>query len=186
MKCLVAIVLVLWTVSLSRADVVFTDDTVITEADNLSHVHVYDGASGSTSVTMTGGTIEGLVLHDTSSFEQTGGFVAVPHAAGGSTLTILDGSAAAITVDDQATAAIHGGEIHFFAEAGGAAVLSITGGLFEADLFARPGDDQPLQNLSQGWAHEIDQGVINVYGSGFLYDPTGAGPDGFHAFRSLA
>lgn len=178
MERLVAFILLISTANLSRADVVLSSDTTITEADSFHHVRVCDTPPDHTAVTMTGGKAEDLVLQDASSFEQFGGTVLGLSAMRSSTATIRGGSAVAIAGADAATINIYAGEIAFYVKAADQSTATICGGTINADLLAaNQGTINLLGGTIEGWLRATDSGIINVYGTNFEYDPTGA-PDG--------
>jgi hypothetical protein len=157
------------------ADITFTSDGVIQGGDVWDNVYVYDSPPDQTTVTMTGGEVTNLRLHDQCLLDRTGGEVGYIRALASSIANNYGSTTLGLFADDQAIINHHEGEVGFYVRAEGAGIINFYGGMNRNNIIA---SQQSAINLyggrTDGWVYAYDSAVINVFGIQFDYDPTGA------------
>jgi hypothetical protein len=160
---------------LAVGDKAFTSSGQILPGEEWNIVSVYND---DTVVDMLGGLVDGMGTYDASTLNITGGFV--------STLDALEYSSANISGGYVYGSHARGySTVNFFETAGGLslsardfATVNMTGGTSE---YVRAGESGTL-NLYAGLVTDSLDGwgsaIINIYGYGFNYDPSGGNRDG--------
>jgi hypothetical protein len=124
-------VFVLLNISVAQAaDVTFTSNDVIAEGDAYDNVYVYSPPPGQTTVDMTGGTIGGFLLHDTSTVNMFGGQGMGAEIHDAATLNLYDGSLLeSAFVMDSGTIDFRGGAVREYGvEAYGSSSVRVSSG----------------------------------------------------------
>lgn len=160
-------------------DITFTSDGQIGGTDQYHQVFVYDTPPNRTTVTMTGGSVQQLLQHDTSIFDMYAGYVlgvvtnnlSTANIMGGkvptalakdnSTLNFFGGNIGLMQVvgRDNSTINIYGGQFGYLVAVESDAILNLRGGVFS--------DSEEGPPILVG----LDNAIINIYGYGFSYTP---------------
>ena len=72
-------------------DKIFTEDGVIQDGDEYRYVDIYDTPPGRTTVSMLGGSVNGLIAYDSSVLNFTGGTISILYAHDFSTINVSGG-----------------------------------------------------------------------------------------------
>lgn len=145
-------VILLLSPALKAENVIFYDDDIIQDGDIYpwpDPVHVYDTPPDTTTIQMTGGSIDTIFMHDTSTLNVSDGYIAWVNGQDSSTIEIIGGDISRLYANDSSIFNIHGGRFGWLDSA------------FDTLLTA---------NIS---------GVFNIFGYGFTYTPAEVGEGSF-------
>lgn len=156
---------------------VYSDNSII-DGDDYLFVDVYDTPPDTTTLDVMGGHSHWITAHDESTINISGGTVVNLENMELSTSNITGGELyGEIWTYDQSTVNLIDGDVNWI-WSGGNSTVNLTGG----ESFAIRAQGNSHVNISDGQIIErliaFESSIIDVFGYGFQYDPSGGDWDG--------